>query len=1015
MTQPGSTIPRILFGIVFSIYVFSLHSQDFVNTKTKSDYPPAPLKRAYDLYDIDKNYGSALELVDEYLISADTSLDMRTYIAALELKFHLYRRQEGVGYEGAFPVILEAITLAKKHLATDDILFARVYKTYGSYYHRNDDFYTSRSIMDTVVNLYNSATEYDSTLLATIWNYKYYSYLYSFGSEDTLIKYVDLRFKLEQAKEDPDPDEILYILQDFPEIYINKGDYDKALTSAIQGYKYAKENRNALLMESDDFLYRFKTYADTYQRLIESLYYKTYYSEAIKIGEDLFQLMADYKVSPENYVEYYSVQRNIGQIYINQGKYEQALVAFNEALKIGMEERERAIFYSRILSSKAECLLTMGKESEALETYANSLDIIKRYIAVPSSTLHDPYNEFGDYYDQIEDYKSALIYYDSALFNSLPSNKNLWYEFPEDSTQALTLEQIKTIGRKMINLSKVKNDSISINTLLESTLIYAQNLSDILISRRNEFQASEGKLFLSNEFKFIYETAIQACYHLFENSADQKYVRKALSFSRLSKSILFLEQVSEYEKVYNNVITDELKFEFGNYIKHLNQLESGFISLLDEGITSDSIVIINDQIEQIRTNQDSLNQIIDQDLALAGVESYSSSYLNDIDNLNLRDDEVLIEYFYGEEDLFVISYHQGKGVIFREELTDKFSDDLLYVLNEIRNPPLIDNFEERRSNYLNRSYSLYEKLLKPVLSELTEPKALIIVPDNLLSRLPFEVLITKKDAATGFNSMDYLLKEHQIRYDLSSLRLNNEEPVISKDDILALGFSGSNSSSKVYAALPGTEKEINTLKASYNGVFINSASKSDFMNNARNYEILHIAVHGLADTVTTYDSKLIFSGGNGDNELKTSDLYLASLNSKLAVLSACETGLGVIRKGEGAFSIARGFALAGVPSLVMTLWSVNDKISSNLMEDMYALFLDEGEDINSALRNTKIQYLNQSDDYFAHPYYWASFVHLGENLNSGKSKTSNVYLFVLLGIILSLVLVISGYKKRKKV
>ena len=868
--------------------------------------------------------------------------------------------------------------------------------------------------MDTVVNLYNTASEYDSTLLATILNYKYYSYFYSYGSEDTLIKYVDLRYELEQSKEDTDPEEILYILQDYPSIYINKGDYDKALTYAIQGYKYARENKELLLIEGDDFLYRFKTFADTYQRLIESLYYKTYYSEAIRIGGDLFQLMKDFEVSSDDYIEYYSVQRNIGQIYINQGRYEDALSAFNEALNIGMVGREEAIFYSRILSSKAECYLLMGNKSKAKETFVESLKIIKEYVSVPSSTLHDPYDEFGDYYDQISDYTSALIYYDSALFNSLPSNKNLWYEFPQDSAQALTLDQIKTIGRKTINLSRTENDSISVKTLLESTLVYAQNLSDILISRRNEFQASEGKLFLSNEFKFIYETAIKSCYRLFEKTGDQKYVDSALKFSRLSKSILFLEQVSEYEKVYNNVVSDDLKLEFGNYLKLLNRLESGFVSLLDEGVTSDSIVLINDQIELIRRNQDSLNQIIDQDLALAGIQSYTSSYLNELDGLNLDDDEVLIEYFFGEEDLFIISYHQDRGSFYQVEITDKFSNDLLYILNDIRNPPLVDNFDERKSNFHNTSYALYEKLLKPIVSDLGESKTLIIVPDNLLSRLPFEVLITDKNETTGFNSMHYLLKEHQIQYDLSSLRLNNEQPFISKEDILALGYSGSFSNTLTYAALPGTEKEINTLKANYNGVFINSASKSDFMDNARNYEILHIAVHGLADTITTYDSKLIFSGGNGDNELKTSDLYLASLNAKLAVLSACETGLGAIRKGEGPFSIARGFALAGVPSLVMTLWSINDKISSNLMQDMYSLFLEEGESINSALRSTKMEYLDRSDDYFAHPYYWASFVHLGKNLEVGRANDSNKYFYIVSSFLLIFLFIIYTNKKRKK-
>ena len=126
------------------------------------------------------------------------------------------------------------------------------------------------------------------------------------------------------------------------------------------------------------------------------------------------------------------------------------------------------------------------------------------------------------------------------------------------------------------------------------------------------------------------------------------------------------------------------------------------------------------------------------------------------------------------------------------------------------------------------------------------------------------------------------------------------------EGILGLGFA--NRSLDDFNGLPGTEKEINVLKASYPGTFINSASKTDFLELSKDYDILHLAVHGRADSLDKYSAELIFSAGD-QNRLKMADLYLASMNARLAVLSACESGIGVINQRREGHLVLRGALL----------------------------------------------------------------------------------------------------------
>jgi CHAT domain-containing protein len=181
-------------------------------------------------------------------------------------------------------------------------------------------------------------------------------------------------------------------------------------------------------------------------------------------------------------------------------------------------------------------------------------------------------------------------------------------------------------------------------------------------------------------------------------------------------------------------------------------------------------------------------------------------------------------------------------------------------------------------------------------------------------------------------------------------------------------------------SLPGTREELNTIHGRYPGrLFLGeNASKENFFKAGKKYDILHLAMHTVLDTIEPMNTKLMFSSDtkDEDSQLHAYEIYSKEYASKLLVLSACNTSNGVLNIGEGVYSIARTFLLAGVRNIITTNWSVADKSSSQLMRYFYAN-LSEGMPTDIALQKAKIQFIQHADPTKNLPYFWAGYVSYG--------------------------------------
>lgn len=218
--------------------------------------------------------------------------------------------------------------------------------------------------------------------------------------------------------------------------------------------------------------------------------------------------------------------------------------------------------------------------------------------------------------------------------------------------------------------------------------------------------------------------------------------------------------------------------------------------------------------------------------------------------------------------------------------------------------------------------------------------------------------------------------------------------------------------------IPYTAQEIISIGKHFENVDIKlfeNATEVQFKERASDFPIIHLAIHGQADKVDRYNSKLIFRSDKSteeDGDLLAYELYNLDLaNTQLTVLSACETGLGKQVEGEGIFSMARGFAFAGCPSIVMSLWRANDKSTFMLM-DLFYENLAKGLNKDKALQMAKVDFINHTNEYDAHPANWATFIALGNNEPIDFEKGNN-HLYLYMSLVALLFVAVLFYANKR--
>ena len=171
------------------------------------------------------------------------------------------------------------------------------------------------------------------------------------------------------------------------------------------------------------------------------------------------------------------------------------------------------------------------------------------------------------------------------------------------------------------------------------------------------------------------------------------------------------------------------------------------------------------------------------------------------------------------------------------------------------------------------------------------------------------------------------------------------------------------------------------------------------------YKILHFATHCLIDDIKPDRSSIVFSVGRASREdeiLQMREVFYLKLNSDLVTLSACQTGLGQLIKGEGVVGLSRAFFYAGASSAMISLWAVHDQATSQFMERFY-FHLRDSDSVMDALQKTKLEMIDSG--VLSHPYYWAAFIVTGNTDKAIYPSTAKNVIFLVALIVLAVALI----------
>ncbi len=282
---------------------------------------------------------------------------------------------------------------------------------------------------------------------------------------------------------------------------------------------------------------------------------------------------------------------------------------------------------------------------------------------------------------------------------------------------------------------------------------------------------------------------------------------------------------------------------------------------------------------------------------------------------------------------------------------------------------------------------------------------LIIVPDGILYYLPFGTLISSSQRG----EKKYLIEKYNITYAPSSSSLlfilENKNRKKNSKGLLAFGNPSYNFTSSLnnkkhksyglilkelysdqgfeFFPLPASHEEIHNLLQFFpkekRSVYLKREANEDIIKKLplKDYQVIHFACHGFLDKNFPFRSALVLTldeNMDEDGFLQVREIYNLRIEADLVVLSACQTGIGKLEKGEGILGLPRIFFYSGAKSVVSTLWKVNDKAAARFMGYFYK-FLSQGREKAQAIQLAKLKMI---DSDYSHPFYWGAFILNGD-------------------------------------
>ena len=665
---------------------------------------------------------------------------------------------------------------------------------------------------------------------------------------------------------------------------------------------------------------------------------------------------------------------------IKSGDYKNAITYYKKSIALNKSFQKPEQTSRDLLNLGLLYEAYLHQPSNAIACYKEGLDIVK--------ALNDNYHKAALYintglaFQRKDQLHKSLQYFQKAL-NVIPIHFTDTAIEKNPSTDKLKLvannyyvsSLLSNKGELYLQLyKKEKNKSYL------KDAINAFTAADFSIEQMRWKQFGEqSKLYWRESTKKMYELAIDACFHLQD-------VDKAFYFFEKSRAVLLNDKLSDLNAKKHLSVTDRVK-EQQMRIK-LFSLQSSLENLPENSgaynENKKALLNVKEEWEQyIRSLE----------------KKYPAYYLNKYDptfytltetkNSLLTNNKTLIEYFTGDSAIYILSLSNKGDKLLKIKYLN-YSNTVTKLLTLLSNKTLLN---QSFNSYRAFAYELYFNLFKPLN---VAKGSVYISPDEHF--IPFDALLSNTQTPTSF-----LLKDYAFAYTYSAhfLMKNMPQRTHLNNSFLGIAPVTYNENLKQKTLL-GADKSLKNIEQYFsNATYLTNkkATKNNFLHNLPSHRIVQVYSHADADSFNLQPVLYM-----GDSVIEVSQIQtLDNLQTDMIVLSACKTAIGKNAKGEGIFSLARAFMAAGIGSTVTSLWQIDDKATYVLTETFYK-YLSKGDAADVALQKAKLDLLNNPDNLYQLPYYWAAVIVIGKTNPIGAPTPSLYPGYKIAIIIISLTL-----------
>lgn len=750
------------------------------------------------------------------------------------------------------------------------------------------------------------------------------------------------------------------------------------------------------------------------------------YSEALNCLLSALQIARE----TGNYQDESDILSNIAPIYRDIGKFDFALEYIKESLKIDEKiSNKRGIWVNKINMGsvlRQKYIATGDKKflQESIDIY-NS--ILKRELGIDLDLKLKVLNNLASAFNDVGDFYSSLTCLNEALkiaqqLKDIEEESNIFGNIGIVNYNLGNYDQaIKFYERTIDSASRLRNGGLLWEAYLEMANAHQKkgeidlaiqnykNSIEIIENIRSRLSLEEYKAsFLGSDKRLSsYHKLIDLLIKTKGIRNDKSILAEAFSYLERARARAFLDSIELSKIPLDNAIDQKLRYR---EVEIMNEISNLYTKLLNQELSEDQKKQYLQRLDSIEQELESLKrEMRSSNPAYANLQYPQLVTLEQAQRKLIPKNTLVIAYLLSSDACYAFAISHKNFKIIPLPSAVEMKESVRSYLNKITDP---------ENNDFAAGYELFLHLIEPAL--IPGIKRLIIIPDDILHFLPFETLQIKDK-----ESYRWLIEKYSVSYapSLTSLKeiqerkkRNGSRP---KKFLFAVGSptfelngNGSNPGSQVILKSfyePGLDLILDRLQFSLQevekiGFYFPSGRKEILTSdeateerlknsNLSQYGLIHLATHCIIDDKKPARSSIILrldQDPQEDGLLQVREIFGLKLKAALVTLSACQTGFGTLIKGEGVEGLSRAFFYAGASSLIMSLWSVNDQATSQLMDRFY-FHLKSHKPIEEALQKAKLELINSK--VLSHPYYWGGFIANGDT-NKIIFKNSNYYLFL---------------------